>query len=83
MLIDTATDSGRRVAQRLENERLVWLTTVAPDGTRQPSPVWFLWDGGSVLIYSQPNRPKLRHIQRNPNVASNFDITPSRVRGHL
>ena len=83
MLIDTATDSGRRVAQRLENERLVWLTTVAPDGTPQPSPVWFLWDGGSVLIYSQPNRPKLRHIQRNPNVASNFDITPSRVRGHL
>jgi PPOX class probable F420-dependent enzyme len=73
MLIDTATDFGRRVAQRLENERLVWLTTVAQDGTPQPSPIWFLWDGRSVLMYSRPNTPKLRHIQRNPNVSLNFD----------
>ena len=73
MLIDTATDFGRRVAQRLENDRLVWLTTVAHDGTPQPSPIWFLWDGRSVLMYSQPNTPKLRHIQRNPNVSLNFD----------
>jgi PPOX class probable F420-dependent enzyme len=73
MLIDTATDFGRRVAQRLENDRLVWLTTVAQDGTPQPSPIWFLWDGRSVLMYSRPNTPKLRHIQRNPNVSLNFD----------
>ena len=73
MLIDTATDFGRRVALRLENDRLVWLTTVAQDGTPQPSPIWFLWDGRSVLMYSRPNTPKLRHIQRNPNVSLNFD----------
>jgi PPOX class probable F420-dependent enzyme len=73
MLIDTATEFGRRVARRLEQDRLIWLTTVGRDGTPQPSPVWFLWDGESVLMYSRPNTPKLRHIRANPNVSLNFD----------
>ena len=45
MQIDTSSSFGRRVVERLENEHVVWLTTVAADGTPQPSPVWFLWDG--------------------------------------
>jgi PPOX class probable F420-dependent enzyme len=73
MQIDTSSSFGRRVVERLENEQVVWLTTVAADGTPQPSPVWFLWDGQQVLMYSMPNRPKLRHIQANPKVALNFD----------
>src|SRR5918911_4626179 len=73
MQIDTSSSFGRRVLERLENEQVVWLTTVAADGTPQPSPVWFLWDGQQVLMYSMPNRPKLRHIQANPKVALNFD----------
>ena len=56
MLIDTATDFGRRVAQHLEQDRLIWLTTVGQDGTPRPSPVWFVWDGASVLMYSVPVR---------------------------
>jgi PPOX class probable F420-dependent enzyme len=73
MQIDTSSSFGRRVVERLQNEQVVWLTTVAADGTPQPSPVWFLWDGQQALMYSMPNRPKLRHIQANPNVALNFD----------
>jgi PPOX class probable F420-dependent enzyme len=49
------------------------LTTVDPQGTPLPSPVWFSWDGSSVLVYSEPDKPKLRNIQRNPRVALNFD----------
>src|SRR5919206_3157126 len=73
MQIDTSSAFGRRVVERLQNEQVIWLTTVSADGTPQPSPVWFLWDGQQVLMYSMPNTPKLRHIQANPRVALNFD----------
>ena len=73
MLLDTTTDFGARVARRLGNELIIWLTTVRADGTPQPSPVWFGWNGEEMLIYSKPDQPKLRNIARNPRVALNFD----------
>lgn len=73
MRIDTTTDFGKRVGRRLREESIVWLTTVRRDGTPQPAPVWFLWDGESVLMYSQPNQQKQRNIERNPRVALHFD----------
>ncbi len=73
--IDTTSEFGARVARRLEDEQVVWLTTVGADGTPQPSPVWFLWDGETVLIYSQPNTPKVRNVARNPRVSLAFNAT--------
>ena len=43
------------------------------DGTPQPTPVWFYWDGTTLLMYSQPNTQKVRNIQRHPRVAINFN----------
>jgi PPOX class probable F420-dependent enzyme len=71
--IDTSTEFGERVTRHLEDDRIVWLSTVGADSTPQPSPVWFLWDGDTVLIYSQPDTPKLRNIQTNPRVSLNFN----------
>ncbi len=68
-MIDTSTEFGVRVARRLRQEAIIWLTTVRHDRTPQPSPVWFLWDGETFLIYSQPNTPKLRNIARSSTVA--------------
>jgi PPOX class probable F420-dependent enzyme len=74
MQIDTSTDFGKRVERRLREEEVIWLTTVRRDGTPQPTPVWFLWDGGeTVLIYSRPNQQKERNIANNPHVSLNFD----------
>lgn len=72
-MIDTTTDFGRRVARRLEEERIIWLTTVDANNIPQPRPVWFWWDGETFLIYSQPDTHKLAHIAHNPRVALNFD----------
>jgi PPOX class probable F420-dependent enzyme len=71
--IDTSTDAGARVERRLREELMVWLTTVSPRGAPVPSPVWFLWDGGSFLVYSRPETAKLRNIERNPRVSLNLD----------
>ena len=76
MDIDTGTEFGQRAANHLENDQVVWLATVNPDLTPQPSPVWFLWDGDSVLMYSQPGTPKLRNIGQRPRVSLNFNSTP-------
>jgi PPOX class probable F420-dependent enzyme len=60
---------------RLRNDQVIWLTTVRPDGIPQPNPVWFLFDGETILIYSQPGARKVSHIQNNPKVALNFNST--------
>lgn len=73
VLPDPATPFGGRVARRLRDEKIIWLTTVGADGTPQPTPVWFLWDGQSVLIYSLNGAKRLAHIARNPHVALHFD----------
>lgn len=73
MQIDLNSEFGARVAQRLRDELIIWLVTVRADGTPQPNPVWFWWDGESFLIYSQNNTQKLRHIQQDPKVALHFD----------
>ena len=68
-MIDTTTEFGARVARRLREERIIWLVTVRTDLTPQASPVWFLWDGETVLMYSQPNAPKVRNIAHSAKVA--------------
>ncbi len=72
-MVDFGTEFGARVARRLEQEIVIWLTTVRADGTPQPSPVWFWWDGTTFLIYSRPDTPKLRNIAVQPRVALNFN----------
>lgn len=67
--IDTATDFGKRLQQRLQSEHITWLVTVNKDGTPQPSPVWFHWSGDEILIFSQPDTPKIRNIATNPVVS--------------
>ncbi len=67
---------GARLTRRLREERLIWLTTVSPDGAPQTSLVWFLWDGDEFQIYSMAGKPKLRNIRHNPHVALNFNSDP-------
>ncbi len=66
---------GRRVLERLHAEQVIWLTTVSGAGAPQPRPVWFVWDGASILIYSQPAAHKVAHVAANPRVALNFNAT--------
>jgi PPOX class probable F420-dependent enzyme len=69
VVIDPETEVGGRVAARLRDELVAWLVTVGANGTPAPTPVWFWWDGETLLVYSQPDKPKQRHIAANPRVA--------------
>lgn len=71
---DRATSYGERVRRRLTEETAIWLTTIGRDGTPQPNPVGFRWDGGgSLLIYSQAQARRLANIRRQPLVSLNLD----------
>jgi PPOX class probable F420-dependent enzyme len=70
---DPSTPFGARVARRLREEHVIWLTTVDASGAPQPTPVWFLWDGDTVLIYNRNDARRIAHVQRNPRVALHFD----------
>jgi PPOX class probable F420-dependent enzyme len=73
VLLDTSTPEGASAERRLREEPIVWLTTVRADGQPQSSAVWFLWDGETFLLYSQPHAQKLRNIAANPRVALHLD----------
>lgn len=72
-MIDLSTKFGRFAKKHLKSEYFVWLTTVDSTGTPQPRPVWFIWENESVLLFSQANAHKVRHILNNPNVALHFN----------
>jgi PPOX class probable F420-dependent enzyme len=73
MVWETNSEFGRRVARRLAEDRIIWLTTTDSGGVPQPRPVWFLWQEDHFLIYSRPDTAKLGHIVNNPSVALNFN----------
>ncbi len=72
-MIDFSSEFGKHVEKRLEQETVIWLTTVSVDGTPQPNPVWFYWNGENFLIYSTPIAAKLKNITSNARVSLNFE----------
>ena len=51
---------------------LAHLATVAPDGRPQVNPVWFIWDGTSLMLSIKPGTNKYRNLRANPSVALSF-----------
>jgi PPOX class probable F420-dependent enzyme len=68
-VLDPSKPAHAHAERRLRTEPIVWLTTVRTDGQPQSSPVWFLWDGESLLVYSQPHAQKVRNLGANPRVS--------------
>ena len=72
-MLDLATEFGIRVNKRLMEEEVIWFTTVSPNGTPTPNPIWFFWDGEMIIVYSQPDSYRVRNIKHNPKVALNLE----------
>ena len=69
------TALGRWPVDGVPRDPVAWLVTVASDGRPVPTPVWFLWDNGSFIIFSKPNQAKLKNIARSGRVSLNLEAT--------
>jgi PPOX class probable F420-dependent enzyme len=68
-VLDPSKEAHAHADRRLRSEQVAWLTTVRADGQAQSTPVWFLWDGETFLLYSQPGAQKVRNVAANPKVS--------------
>jgi PPOX class probable F420-dependent enzyme len=69
-----APPADSHAGERLRRDLIVWLSTVRPDGRPHLVPVWFLWHGESILIFSKPDQ-KIRNLRANPAVVVGLDDT--------
>jgi PPOX class probable F420-dependent enzyme len=67
-MLDVSLSRDAHIERRLRSEPIIWLSSVRPDGRPHLVPVWFLWDGSSFLIFSQPKAQKVRNLRHNPQV---------------
>lgn len=73
MMVDLNSSFGQAVEKHLQNEYVIWLTTVDSHLTPQPRPVWYIWQDSYFLIFSQAKAHKVRHILKHPKVSLHFN----------
>jgi PPOX class probable F420-dependent enzyme len=66
--METTSLAATRIRRFLEQEPVVWLSTVRPDGGPHLVPIWFWWDGEAVLVFSKPNAQKIRNLRERPSM---------------
>ncbi len=70
------TGLREHVERRLRENHVAWFTSVRPSGQPVSVPVGFVvQDDGTILVYSQPGKDKLRTIAANPRVTLTLDET--------
>ena len=72
---DENTTFGKNVRRRVQEEYLIWLTTVDTRGMPQPAPTWFWWDeaAANFLVYNLAHARRLDFVRRNSQVALHFN----------
>ncbi|GAB2624301.1 pyridoxamine 5'-phosphate oxidase family protein [Streptomyces capparidis] len=71
----TTQRRGRRIMMTgqerdafLARARTCRVATVSPDGTPHVSPLWFLWDGAALWLYSLTRSRRWADIRRDPRI---------------
>ena len=73
--LDSSDLQQAHTAGRLTTDEMLWLATVRPDGRPHIVPVWFLWQGETILVFSKPNNQKIRNLRQNAAVTVSLDNT--------
>jgi PPOX class probable F420-dependent enzyme len=70
--LDLTDSKQAHIDERLRTDLIAWFTSVRPNGRPHVVPVWFLWDGATVLVFSMPNQ-KVRNLRAQPAVMLALD----------
>ncbi len=74
--------AGRTGAGPAVPGKYLSLTSYRRDGTPVATPVWFVQDGGRILVQTDAGSGKARRIRRNPAVTIAPCTGTGRLRGH-
>lgn len=74
-MIDLSGENGAHIDERLRTDLILWLATVRPDGRPHLVPVWFLWDGSAILVFSIADNQKVKNLRQNNHVSLALDDT--------
>lgn len=72
-MLELSRERDAHIDQRLREDQIIWLGSVGPDGRPHLAPVWFIWDGRALLIFSRPNQRKIRNLRQNPHAILALD----------
>jgi PPOX class probable F420-dependent enzyme len=72
-MLSLSDDQRAQLDERVQQDVVIWLTTVRSDGQPQTSPVWFIREGGEFLIYSMPSSQKVPNIRAHSKVSLTFE----------
>lgn len=56
------------ICRALQRDDVIWLSSIRPDRRPHVLPVWFDWDGSSILVFSKPHAQKVRNLRLDPSV---------------
>ena len=62
-----------QIQRHLTEDPIAWLTTVTAGGNPVPRPIWFIWDGTTIEIYSLNTAARLANIRANRHVSLHFN----------
>lgn len=65
----------KELEEFLSSPVLARIATVGKDCTPHITPVWFLYEDGTIIISTRKGSTKIRNIKNNPAVAISIDTT--------
>lgn len=51
------------IADALEHQDVIWLSSTCPDGRPHVMPMWFVWDGDAITVFSKPHAQKVQNVR--------------------
>jgi general stress protein 26 len=64
--LDLSQPHQAHIDRRRRTEPIIWLGSTRPDGHPHFVPMWLLWDGATVLVFSLPGTQKVCSLPHNP-----------------
>ena len=63
-----AQTPAQEALEKLESQKVIWFSSVRPDGRPHLVPIWFVWIGRRIYVSTEPKSVKIRNIRANPRV---------------
>ncbi len=62
-------------SQRVEESKVVWLTTLRADGSPHTTPVWFVYESNHLWVGTGLRNVKVRNVRNDSRVSAAIDGT--------